>query len=85
MISWYAGSTLLGSAAIATDPTYTTGGLVIAGLTFIGIFIKHQQMEIKRLTERLDEAKARGEKREIQIAELRQELRAFKASNDHDQ
>ncbi len=85
MISWYAGSTLFVFYDMATYEIYTTGGLVIAGLTFIGIFIKHQQMEIKRLTERLDEAKARGEKRAAQIAELRQELRAFKANNNHDQ
>ncbi len=78
MVSWYTGSILLGSAALSADSTYTTGGLAIAGLTFIGIFIKHQQMEIKRLTERLDEAKLRSEQRAAQIAELRHELNALK-------
>ncbi len=81
MISWYTGSILLGSAALSADPTYTTGGIAIAGLTFIGIFIKHQQMEIKRLTERLDEAKARSEQREVQIAELRHELNVLKQTS----
>ncbi len=74
MLSWFTGSTLLGSAAITADPTVTTGGLVIAGLSFVGYFIRHQQGEIKRLTERLDEAKKQSEKREEE-ARLQSEKR----------
>ncbi len=68
------GSGMLGSAAVMTNPSWQVIALVISGVGAVGWFIKHQQAEIKRLTERLDEAKERSEKREVQIDELRQEI-----------
>ncbi len=78
------GGGLLGSAAIASDATLTTGGIVVTGAAFVGIFIRHLLAEIKRLTERLDEAKERSDKREAQIEELRRELREIKKCTCHD-
>ncbi len=78
------GAFLLGTSAIASDATIVTGGVVATGLGFVGIFIRHLLAEIKRLTERLDEAKERSDKREAQIEELRRELREIKKCTCHD-
>ncbi len=79
------GGGLLGSAAIASDSTLATGGIVLTGLGFVAVFIRHLLAEIKRLTERLDEAKARSDRREEQMEELRRELREIRKCNCNDQ
>ncbi len=83
MNSGVIGMSLLGSGALVADPSLTTGGLVVAGLGFVIWFIKHQNSEIRRLTERLDEAKLRSDKRELQIAELKEELEALKQHHEN--
>ncbi len=75
---------ILGSTAIASDTTLATGGVVVTGLGFIAVFIRHLLAEIKRLTERLDEAKERSDKREAQIEELRRQLLEIKKCSCHD-
>ncbi len=65
---------MLGSAAVMTNPSWQVIALVITGVGAVGWFIKHQQSEIKRLTERLDEAKERSDRREAQIDGLRKEI-----------